>query len=74
MSHSPIVRKLQPLARPVSRQVKAEGTWRARFIAMTTDPDLAVVVAFSVIGLLIALNVILRFPDLGAVIEQYNQF
>ncbi len=26
------------------------------------------------IGLLITINVILRFPDLGALIERYNQF
>jgi hypothetical protein len=32
------------------------------------------VVAFSLIGLLVTLNVILHFPDWGAVIAQYNQF
>jgi hypothetical protein len=37
-------------------------------------PDLLAVVAFCLVGLLLALNLILRFPDFGAVIEQYNQF
>ena len=32
------------------------------------------VVAFSLIGLLMTLNVILHFPEWGAVIAQYNQF
>jgi hypothetical protein len=32
------------------------------------------VVAFSPIGLLMTLNVILHFPEWGAVIAQYNQF
>jgi hypothetical protein len=30
--------------------------------------------AFCIIGLLLTLNFILYFPDLGAVIAQYNQF
>jgi len=32
------------------------------------------VVAFSLIGLLVTRNVILHFPECGAVIAQYNQF
>jgi hypothetical protein len=31
-------------------------------------------VAFSLIGLLAALNLMFRFPELGALIAQYNQF
>jgi hypothetical protein len=38
------------------------------------EADLAAIVAFCAIGLLFALNMILRFPELGAVIESYNQF
>ena len=36
--------------------------------------NLQMIVALSVIGILTALNLMLRFPDLGAVIAQYNQF
>jgi len=32
------------------------------------------VAAFSLIGVLIVLNVMFRFPELGALIAQYNQF
>ena len=36
--------------------------------------NLATVLGFCAIGLLITINVMLRFPDLGALIERYNQF
>jgi hypothetical protein len=32
------------------------------------------VVAFSLIGLLTTLNLVLHFPELGALIVKYNQF
>ena len=38
------------------------------------DADLTAVVLFCAIGLLATINVILRFPDLGAIIAQCNQF
>lgn len=38
------------------------------------EPDLSAPVLFCAIGLLATLNFILRFPDLGAIIAQYNQF
>jgi hypothetical protein len=38
------------------------------------NPDLHAIVSFCLIGLLLAINLILRFPDFGAIIEQYNQF
>jgi hypothetical protein len=39
-----------------------------------TDPDLQIVVLFCAVGLLISVCVMLRFPDFGAIIAQYNQF
>ena len=38
------------------------------------DPELTVIVISCTIALLITINLILRFPNFGAVIEQYNQF
>ena len=32
------------------------------------------VVMFCLIGLLVGLGLMVRFPDLGALIEEYNQF
>jgi hypothetical protein len=51
----------------------AKTAWH-RTVAAIMTPDLSAVIAFCLIGFLLALNLILRFPDLGAVIEQYNQF
>jgi hypothetical protein len=40
----------------------------------TLNADFVAVAAFSMIGFLVMLNVVLRVPDLGALIAQYNQF
>jgi hypothetical protein len=54
-------------AKPASRQIqRTETTW--------SNPALVVVITFCLIGLLLTLNVVLRFPDFGSVVEQYNQF
>jgi hypothetical protein len=74
MGHPPIIRELQQLTKPTARQVKAEDTMWARFVAIITSPDLLAIVAFCAIGILLILNLIFRFPDFGTVIEQYNQF
>jgi hypothetical protein len=81
MNTQPRVRKLQALAKAKSKYVHpaekprqpAEKPWQRILIAVT-NPDLQAVVAFSLIGLLLTLNVMFRFPDLGAIIAQYNQF
>jgi hypothetical protein len=74
MGHRPIIRELQPLVKPKGRDLEAAERLWPRFVAAITDPDLLGVVAFCAIGFLLALNLMLRFPDFGAVIEQYNQF
>ena len=38
------------------------------------EPDLSAFVLLCAIGFLATFNLILRFPDLGAIIAQYNQF
>jgi hypothetical protein len=68
------VRKLQRLAKGKSKRAHPpEKPWQRILIAVT-NPDLQAVVAFSLIGLLLTLNVMFRFPDLGAIIAQYNQY
>ncbi len=51
----------------------ATGFW-FRFKELTARSDFQLVLAFSVIGLLVALNLMFRFPEYGAIIAQYNQF
>jgi hypothetical protein len=66
--------ELQALRKAKSRYVHpANESWQ-RLYAMVTNPDLQMIVAFCLIGLLLTLSIMLRFPDLGAIIEQYNQF
>jgi hypothetical protein len=72
MNKQPKTRQLRSLAK--GRYVNTvDGLWY-QFAAAITNADLQMVVAFSLIGLLLALNFIFRFPDMGAVIAQYNQF
>ena len=74
MSQSPVVRKLQTLEKSNSRNVnEAPSQWR-EFLAIFSNSDLPMIIAFCLLGLLLTLSLMLRFPDLGAVIEQYNQF
>jgi hypothetical protein len=65
---------LQSQIKPANRRTQRAETEWSRLVTVTADPDLHAVVAFCLIGLLLTLNLILRFPDFGAVIEQYNQF
>jgi hypothetical protein len=51
----------------------AEKPW-SRIVETLSNPDFLAVALFCVIGMLIVLNLMFRFPALGAVIEQYNQF
>ena len=67
-------RLLQFLINPTNRQAEKTETEWSRLVTAIANPDLHAVVAFCLIGFLLALNLILRFPDFGAVIEQYNQF
>jgi hypothetical protein len=64
---------------PQQQQVIAQrvatttGLW-SRFKERAASGDFQLVLAFSLIGLLVALNLMFRFPDYGAIIAQYNQF
>jgi hypothetical protein len=68
--------RMQPIAhqQAKSRDVCAANEQWQQIYATLTDSDLPTIVAFGLIGLLVALNLILRFPGMGAVIAQYNQF
>jgi hypothetical protein len=55
----------------LAKKARPEWSWSAQ---TRIDPDLIATVLFCAIGLLVTLIVMLSFPDLGALIEQYNQF
>jgi hypothetical protein len=46
----------------------------AKDAVSSANADLHAVIAFLLIGLLLALYLVLRFPELGALVAQYNQF
>ena len=64
----------QRLIKPADRRTRRTETEWSRLVTAIADPELHAVIAFCLIGLLLTLNLILRFPDLGAIIEQYNKF
>jgi hypothetical protein len=65
---------LQSPMMPTSHRTQRNETVRSQPISVITDLNLQAVAAFCLIGFLLTLYFILRFPDLGALIEQYNQF
>jgi hypothetical protein len=69
MNPLPKARGILPLT-----QAKPTGNAWYRLLAAISKPDFITIVALCAIGLLTMLNVMLRFPDLGSLIEQYNQF
>jgi hypothetical protein len=72
-SAKPKSREPQAQEIPANRRVKALEIARYRLVATITDRDLIMVVTFCAIGLLVTVNVILRFPDLLSV-ESLEQF
>jgi hypothetical protein len=54
-----------------ARGTTSEWSW---LVAVSVDPDLIAIVQFCATGLLVTLILMLSFPWLGAIIEQYNQF
>jgi hypothetical protein len=68
MTQQRFVRRSSTLAKHRQSTV---GDW---FIELVDNPDLQATAAFCIIGLLITLNLMLFFPNLGALVTQYNQF
>ena len=74
ISWRPIIRGLRTVEE--SRRygkVTTKGWWSA-LVAAIVNPHLHTIVALLLIALLLMLNFILRFPDLGAIVAEYNQF
>ena len=73
MKRQPVVRELQPLTPTTRRRNAAEAGWD-RLAATFADPDFMAVAIFSAIGLLLTLNVIMHFPDFGAMVQPIDLF
>jgi hypothetical protein len=59
---------------PPLTQAKTAGAAWHKLLAEISKSDFVAIIAFCMIGLLSTLNVILRFPDFGSLIELYNKF
>ncbi len=70
MSQPPVARNISRSMKSPTRQSGATEVACSRFVAMITNPDLIMIVAFCMIGLLATVNVVLRFPDFGLTAEQ----
>jgi hypothetical protein len=55
---------------PLSRAT----TVRSRWLAIASNPDLHLVIAFCAIGYLTAINLILRFPEFGQIVSSLAIF
>ena len=64
----------QQQQRVIAQRAATETDLWSRFKARAASSDFQLVLAFSLIGLLVALNLMFRFPEYGAIIAQYNQF
>jgi hypothetical protein len=74
MTDRPITRQPQIGTEPITPKLGSRFRLLDRFMDPGTRQELQLVVAFSLIGLLTVLNLMLLFPNLGALIAQYNQF
>lgn len=73
-SVSPIMRKFHPPEKPSLRKDLAAQRSSSVVAGVSAHSHLHTVIALCLIVLLLVVNAILRFPDLGAIIAQYNQF
>jgi hypothetical protein len=62
--------KIQSVPSSVNRPLSVVRT----LAATLSNPNLGAVVVFSAIGFLIAINLILRFPNVSTLIMEYNLF
>jgi hypothetical protein len=65
---------MQSAPRSVYRRVSMVGTACRQFAGTFVNSNFGAVVAFCSIGFLIAINLILRFPDVSTLIMEYNLF
>jgi hypothetical protein len=61
-------------AKPSRAAVRTRSPDERTFALPAIDQDRLTMVSLFIVMLLAALNVMLRFPELGAVIASYNQF
>ncbi len=72
MAHLPAMQSAPRATKSAPRPAQTVTTG-SRLLAAMTDRDLITVVIFCGIGILVTVNVILRFPDFGARLQELSQ-
>ena len=72
MTHLPVSRDLQPS--PQSRAARPTSTTRDRSTAAINSSELPIIIAICLAGLLLTLNFMKQYPDVGELIQKYNLF
>lgn len=65
---------LKSAAKSCRAGARSSRTGGRRFALPDIDQDRLTIISVFIIAALAALNVMLRFPELGAVVGSYNQF
>jgi hypothetical protein len=73
MAHLPVIQSSARSTESAAR-VEQTATTSSRLLAAMSDRDLLALVIFCGIGILVTVNVILRFPDFGAQLQQLALF
>jgi hypothetical protein len=74
MSRSSRARDFLSPGKSTDRPASNTNTAWRHSVSPMTNPDLYSIVALCTIAVLTLTYLIFRFPDLGALIERYNQF
>ena len=73
-ARTPVGQDRKPAATTMSGDLRSKSARWLGSIPPTIDANELTIFLLMIIMVLSALNVMLRFPDLGGVIAQYNQF
>jgi hypothetical protein len=73
MAHLPVLQN-SPRSTKSAARAEQTGTIGSRLLATMSDRDLIALVIFCGIGILLTVNVILRFPDFGIRLQELAQF
>jgi hypothetical protein len=69
----PMRGELPTIARPTAPPSPVRTAW-SHFVSAVSDPELHTIVAFCLIGILVTLNIALRFPDFGGLVADLGSF
>lgn len=70
MHPTPVTRRLQPLVK--TGGPRPTDTHWSQLLTELTDANFVTIAIFCAFGLLLTANVIMRFPEFGAVLQEFS--